>query len=66
MGADKLIGTSWRSEALNQSGVHICDIDGFLADAQGQLWIPVRSSAKACWLGASDTGMGGTIGTGES
>ena len=50
MGADELIGTSWRSEALNQSGVHICDINGFLADTQGQLWIPVRSSAKARWL----------------
>ena len=63
---DEVIGTIWRSEVFAQGVVHTRNINAFLVNRAGQLWIPRRSLGKSRWPGAYDMGVGGAVGAGES
>lgn len=63
---DEVIGTVWRSEASRRGTVHTRDINAFLVNAAGQLWIPRRSLGKSRWPGAHDMGVAGAVAAWES
>ena len=64
--SDEVTGTIWRSEAFGRGVVHIRNVNAFVVDSRGRLWIPCRSLFKSRWPGAHDMGVAGAVAAGES
>lgn len=63
---DGVIGTIWRSEVFERGLKHTRDINAFLVNSRGELWIPKRATHKTRWPGAFDMGVGGAVAAGET
>lgn len=63
---DRVIDTCLRSVVYEKGLKNFRVINGFLKNAQGQLWVPRRTAHKKLFPGHLDVSVGGHVQSGES